>query len=318
MSVVSKAVRSMRIIALPLTRPQVPPDTRLKPSAVFNTNRMLVYYHFNLMSAKGDGNIEAEQPRVKQLVKWMSTKAADVWAGFGKAPEGSWKLRTYEYDVAGRAQEKSQESREAHERVLLIYPPSIYKSLPAAQTDGVHPCLAHLRTLLKSREPRHRKGFWTWMIIAPLTAPFMIIPVIPNLPFFFCAWRSWSHYRAYRSSQYLSSLLDHGLIVPKPSEELDQLYASSAPSAPVSSHANAAPSSNPSSETLSQSHSSTSTNRFDTSGQQDAPKPPQRLLLTRKAVPRILELFGLPESAGADMYRAVEQVRGRLGGGSGR
>jgi len=33
----------------------------------------------------------------------------------------------------------------------------------------------HLRTLLTSREPRHRRGFWMWMAIAPLTAPFMLV-----------------------------------------------------------------------------------------------------------------------------------------------
>jgi hypothetical protein len=48
------------------------------------------------------------------------------------------------------------------------------------------------------------------------------------------------------------------------------------------------------------------------------PKTSQRLLLTRKAIPHILQLFGLPQSSAADMYRAVEQVRGRLGGTSGR
>lgn len=59
----------------------------------------------------------------------------------------------------------------------------------------------------------------------------------------------------------------------------------------------------------------------DASSWPDAPNPSktsQRLLLTRKAIPHILQLFGLPQSSAADMYRAVEQVRGRLGRTSGR
>lgn len=52
-----------------------------------------------------------------------------------------------------------------------------------------------------------------WMAISPLTAPLKLIrtsyarlslnvkytnsvvAIIPNLPFFFCAWRSWSHFK---------------------------------------------------------------------------------------------------------------------------
>lgn len=36
------------------------------------------------------------------------------------------------------------------------------------------------------------------------------------------------------------------------------------------------------------------------------------LLLTKEALPRILELFGLPASAGGDIYRALEQARVRV------
>lgn len=68
--------------------------------------------------------------------------------------------------------------------------------------------------MLQKRGPVHRKGFLFWMLISPLTAPFMLIreltplflassllnvlfptAIIPNLPFFFCVWRSYHHYR---------------------------------------------------------------------------------------------------------------------------
>jgi hypothetical protein len=61
-------------------------------------------------------------------------------------------------------------------QIPLVYPPSIYASLPSTSMDEVsHPSVMHLRTLLASREPRHRKGFWMWMAIAPLTAPFILV-----------------------------------------------------------------------------------------------------------------------------------------------
>ena len=87
-------------------------------------------------------------------------------------------------------------------QIPLLYPSS------ATRADDA---LAHLRQYTEHRTPTHRRGFLTWLIIAPITAPFMIIrmsslrskkqllmhetAVIPNLPFFFCVWRSWSHYR---------------------------------------------------------------------------------------------------------------------------
>lgn len=48
----------------------------------------------------------------------------------------------------------------------------------------------------------HRPGHdYTYVPVAPpqtrvvILDNFRISAVIPNLPFFFCVWRSWSHYR---------------------------------------------------------------------------------------------------------------------------
>ena len=43
--------------------------------------------------------------------------------------------------------------------------------------------LEHLQTFLADRIPRHRRGFYLWMIVAPLTAPLMIIRCV-LFPFF--------------------------------------------------------------------------------------------------------------------------------------
>ncbi|KIK91595.1 hypothetical protein PAXRUDRAFT_830705 [Paxillus rubicundulus Ve08.2h10] len=337
MAVVQMGRRLMRIIALPLAKAEFPP----KPHTALNTNKLLIYYHFNLVSPCG---VEGERSWAKIFLTRLATKAADIWANFGKAPEGSWKLHTYEYGermvdridfeelalkgvdpslgpvvtrqnlTTRQVEDIPQDSILAStlSKVPLIYPPSIYPA-SLATSSKMHSSLAHLRTLLSNREPRHRRGFYMWMLIAPLTIPFMLIPIIPNLPFFFCAWRSWSHYKAYRSSQYLSSLLDHGLIVPTPSPELDKLYASFSTMSQHSPSTTA-----PSSEERSEPENNAAATHGAaeaafTSGaspsSSDSHYLPQRLFLTRKAIPQILELFNLPESAGADMYRAVEQVR---------
>ena len=62
--------RSLRVIALPLTR----------------APHQLTYYHFVNPPSGASKNANS-------LVNRAVTKALDVWAGFGKAEEGSWKVR---------------------------------------------------------------------------------------------------------------------------------------------------------------------------------------------------------------------------------
>lgn len=129
--------------------------------------------------------------------------------------------------------------------------------------------------------------------------------VIPNLPFFFCVWRSWSHYKglrslmyggviiikgnlhaAYRASQYLEALIDNGTIVPQESKELQQVQASYEPAEETSTVTTTA---SPTSET-------------------SAPAS-NNLLLKRSAIPPLLSAFGLKESVSVEIYRALDQAR---------
>jgi len=237
------------------------------------------------------------------VVKWASNKANSTWTGFGQASEGSWKLRAFrigerlidridfeEFSLKAlnvyhgpsiQSLKNSQGvGKEWKATIPLIYPPSIQSGEAS---------LEHLRLVITERIPSHKRGFWTWLIIAPLTTPFMIIPIIPNFPFFFCAWRAWGHLTALRSSRYLDRLLDLGVIIPKAQPELDKVYKEYKP-----------PEVEP--------PSAPSTNDV---------KPPtiessQTLLLTRDAIPAILRMFGLKQKIAAGMYHAVEQARVRV------
>jgi len=145
---------------------------------------------------------------------WVTTKASRLWANFGKAKEGSWKFKTFQYgeklidrldfeELALKSLDPSLGpkitqlgklgSNEEQPQIPIIYPTHILSSP-----------IPNLRALLDRRTPKHRNGFWFWLLISPLTAPFMIIPVIPNLPFFFCIWRSWHHYRELQNIWSLS------------------------------------------------------------------------------------------------------------------
>ena len=137
--------------------------------------------------------------------------------------------------------------------------------------------------------------------------------VIPNIPFFFCVWRSWSHYRglfafdfpvilppddeyflllaAFKASQYLDTLLEHNVIVPEESQPLDSVYTQHAPQ----------------SDSDLDSETPEKGTRTPKNGEQQ-----HILLLTRDAVPAITHFFSLRSAAEADLYRAVEQARLRV------
>lgn len=49
---------------------------------------------------------------------------------------------------------------------------------------------------------------------------------MPNFPMFYVLWRAWSHYKAWRGALYLEQLLKAGVIVERPSKQLDEVYQS--------------------------------------------------------------------------------------------
>ncbi|KAI0784780.1 mitochondrial K+-H+ exchange-related-domain-containing protein [Abortiporus biennis] len=309
MSILRLPKRSMRIIALPLTT-----------ASRTGTHDHLTYYHFVTPRPK-------EEKGKTNWSKWAAQKAAEIWAGFGKADEGHWKRRTFIYG------ERLIDRIDFEELALKSVDPSLGPKLinfgesdaqtpndkPTASIPLIYPgaaCtspLAHLRSLLEKRTPRHRRGFFMWMIIAPLTAPFMIIPVIPNLPFFFCVWRSWSHYKAYKASSYLQEFLNQGAILPQSNPELDKIYEEYAPKP--------APSTQPVADTTALPEDldsdASSTPSLGKHQSQPPSEGPRRLILTREAAPAIADLFELQPAASfdGDFYRALEQARLRMGKG---
>ncbi|KAH9890109.1 mitochondrial K+-H+ exchange-related-domain-containing protein [Cubamyces lactineus] len=321
------ATRSMRIIALPLTPPCKPISGK--------TAEHLTYYHF----------ITPPDNRKSTWSKWIVAKASDLWAGLGKAPEGNWKRRAFLYgerlvdrldfeELALKSLDPSlgprlsnivhtsKEKEKATPQIPLIYPPSACTSP-----------LPHIQSLLAKRTPRHKKGFWFWLAISPLTAPFALIPIIPNFPFFFCVWRSWSHYRAYKASQYLEGFVKQGAIIPQTSPELDAIYAKYAPAPlpspspdsekpppPPSEHARAASSPSEAGEAGEPAPEHAQQGQQGQQGQEEtaaASAYGPRLLLRKEAVPELQKLLELPEDStfAADVYRALEQARLRLEGG---
>jgi len=307
---VSRAVtqaQRMRIIALPLT-------------SGASSNGRHIYYHFQTPPRKDEHN----NAQTQNIIKRATGKAADMWTGFGKAPVGSWKQRLFVYG------ERAVDRIDFQELALKSMDPSLgpkisnfgspdvrfeEKSLP--QIPLIHPTklartaspLTHLQQLVEKRIPTHRKGFYVWMLVSPLTAPFMIVPIIPNIPFFFCVWRSWHHYRAFKASSYLELLLKQGAIVPEVNFGLDKIYENCGRrlSQATSSSASTTPNSTNSTTTSNppENHNVTNTSSAEANATEE-------LILDREAVPDIVSYFDLPKSAESDLYRALDQTSNRL------
>ena len=146
-------------------------------------------------------------------------------------------------------------------------------------------------------------------LVSPLSPIVPRTAIIPNFPFFFCAWRAWSHYRAFKASQYLESFVAHGAVLPQPSAELDAIYAENTPDSPE-----------PDEKALEAEASETPDLEVKSKpsykdGAAETRRP--RLLLTPAAVPALEKFLGLPPSGSfaSDVYRALEQARLRLEAG---
>ncbi|KAK4684193.1 hypothetical protein P7C73_g6005, partial [Tremellales sp. Uapishka_1] len=163
-------------------------------------------------------------------------KASEQWLKLGSKPKDSWmyyfwkrgeglmdKIEFEEWMLKGVVEGKGvkivkegQEGVQQKIEIPLLQP--TLKDLPLPSL------LPKLHRLLIHRVPYHRKMMIRSLLATPLTAPFALIPVMPNFPFFYVLWRAWSHYKAWRGAVYLEDLLKLGMIVEKPSAELTTVY----------------------------------------------------------------------------------------------
>ncbi|KAK4976575.1 hypothetical protein LTR66_010817 [Elasticomyces elasticus] len=102
--------------------------------------------------------------------------------------------------------------------ILALYPGAFLKE------EKVLPMLKKMAT---ERQALHTKRLWLSVLAMPVTIPFGLIPILPNIPFFYLAFRAWSHYRALYGSKHLELVLAKNLVVPKPDTRLDAMYSAS-------------------------------------------------------------------------------------------
>ncbi|KAF1935044.1 hypothetical protein EJ02DRAFT_460714 [Clathrospora elynae] len=189
-----------------------------------STRRSLIYCE----------KLHEKAPKDRSYYDKLTIKANETWSAWEKDEKaiGNWKkkvtfygnhaLKRIPYEewglktIPALTAKRRQDIIDGKANYEVLFPG---KYLPQASVPGL------LEKLAKERQNMHRSKLMWSVIIMPFTAPFMLIPVIPNLPFFYVLYRAWSHWKALGGSRHLEFLLKHNLPTSSPSAALDKVYA---------------------------------------------------------------------------------------------
>ncbi|KAL2932841.1 Uncharacterized protein RDABS01_015960 [Bienertia sinuspersici] len=118
-------------------------------------------------------------------IKLLMNKA---WMGMEKAPEGSFKNKIYGVGLWLLARVKPSE----------LFLKSITKEVTGVEV-----------TYPTSGAVIHKKFLYGSASLLPVTTVFMVLP-LPNIPFFWLLYRTYSHWRAWQGSEKLLQLVSDG------------------------------------------------------------------------------------------------------------
>lgn len=242
----------------------------------------------------------------RTLLEKVTIKASETWVAWEKDEKaiGNWKKKVTFYGnqalkripfeewglktLPALTAQRKQSIIDGKEKYEVLFPGRYLKQ---ERVPGI------LEKLAKERQSMHRsKMIWS-VIIMPFTAPFALIPVIPNLPFFYVLYRAYSHWTALRGSKHLEFLLKHGLPTPSPSWAMDEVYTAGLmyPTRQIS-RAAPRPTQDQADEVAAVVHKQTNNDTEDV------------MVLQRWNGKLIAEQFQLPEME-VEIERAVEQVQ---------
>lgn len=224
-------------------------------------------------------------PSLTKGAKAVATMSNNSKGGDGEQSSGAVQSSDSTSGSDEAAAQRSQIS--APSRIALLYPSTML--CPTS-------LLTSLRTLTSHRTPHHRSRMLYCIVGMPLTIPFMLIPVIPNLPFFYLVWRAYSHWKAWKSSEYLGEMLLQGRVETTENGELDTIL-SAAPKqiAPVES------------EKQGPSPSSSSASS-PSSAKAASPSSTASLLLSQSKIQELRKAFTLDDQSVIELKRALQQT----------
>ncbi|KHG09627.1 SPAC23H3.12c: Uncharacterized protein C23H3.12c [Gossypium arboreum] len=136
------------------------------------------------------------------LVDFISNKMNNAWVGLEKAPEGSFKNKLHGFGLQLLARVKPSEillksiSKEARAAKITTY---------SHEENSGQGCVTWFMAFLRGTV-LHRKYFYGSVTLLPLTAALAVLP-LPNIPFFWVLFRTYSHWRALQGSEKLLQLV---------------------------------------------------------------------------------------------------------------
>ncbi|KAL8777942.1 MAG: hypothetical protein Q9194_002273 [Teloschistes cf. exilis] len=132
---------------------------------------------------------------------------------FERIPHEEWGLKS----IPPLSRRREDEELKGGKEVQVQYPGSLIDE------EGVKEALKTFAGT--ERQSFHTKWMWGSIIGMPISAPVALLPVIPNLPFFYLLFRAWSHWKARSGSQHIDFLLGRQLVHLTRSSSLDLAYA---------------------------------------------------------------------------------------------
>ncbi|XP_030535938.1 uncharacterized protein LOC115744753 [Rhodamnia argentea] len=150
---------------------------------------------YNKISSNGNAS------KLELCIDYASDKMNRAWMGLEKAPEGSLKSKMHGLGLKLLARVKPSEmflksiSKEVSS-VEVIYPSSLNTRLVRRR----------LRHIAKRGSIIHRKCFYSSAALLPLTTALSVLP-LPNIPFFWVLFRTYSHWRSLQGSEKLLELV---------------------------------------------------------------------------------------------------------------
>lgn len=148
------------------------------------------------------------------LVDFAANKMNNSWTALEKAPAGSFKSKIHGFGLRLLSRVKPSEiflksiSNEIT-NVEVLYPPSLNARLVRRR----------LRHIALRGTVIHKNYFYGSVTLLPLTTAFTVLP-LPNIPFFWILFRTYSHWRALKGSEKLLQLVSDCVEKQKSSNEV--------------------------------------------------------------------------------------------------
>ncbi|KAL5583345.1 hypothetical protein UlMin_015787 [Ulmus minor] len=135
------------------------------------------------------------------LVDFVANKMNNAWMGLEKAPDGTFKSKIHGLGIRLLARVKPSE-------LFLKSIPKEVTNVEITYPSSLNPRLVRrrLRHIASRGTIIHKKYFYGSVSLLPLTTAFTVLP-LPNIPFFWVLFRTYSHWRALQGSEQLLQLV---------------------------------------------------------------------------------------------------------------